>query len=100
MPSGGGRESMSSPGSRCGWYWCAPTRAALRSRPEQRGLLRDRGTLDVFDALVARMRPGVPPPVPHFAVDNRLRSHVALTDQLRAGLAAARRGAIRGAKRW
>lgn len=76
--------------------WVRSDAATLRSRLERRGLARDRGKLDAFDAFVARMRPDVGPPVPHLAVDNRLVTRVPLADQLRTGLAAGQRGGHAG----
>jgi predicted kinase len=52
--------------------WVRSDAATLRSRLERRGLPRDRGKLDAFDAFVARMRPSSTPPVPHLAIDNPL----------------------------
>jgi predicted kinase len=66
--------------------WVRSDAATLRSRLERRGLPRDRGKLDAFDAFVARMRPEAPPPVPHLAIDNRLAAGVAIENQLQAGL--------------
>ncbi|MBC3189935.1 ATP-binding protein [Pseudonocardia sp. C8] len=68
--------------------WVRSDAATLRSRLERRGLPRDHGKLEAFDAFVGRMRPDVAPPVPHLAVDNRLGAREPLADQLRAGLAA------------
>ena len=43
----------------------------LRTRMLTRESMRDGEKLRAFDAFVTRMRPGVPPVVPHVAVDNR-----------------------------
>jgi predicted kinase len=50
------------------WVRCDP--ALLRRRLVERGTDRDGNKLDAFDAFVARMLPGTPPPVPHLEVDN------------------------------
>jgi predicted kinase len=65
--------------------WVRTDAATLRRRLLDRGSPRDTGKLAAFDAFVARMRPGVPPPVPHLAVDNR-ESARDITDQLRDAL--------------
>jgi predicted kinase len=49
------------------WVGCDP--ATLRERLLARGRTKDGAKLAYFDAFVARMRPGTPPPVPHLAVD-------------------------------
>jgi predicted kinase len=49
------------------WVGCDP--ATLRERLLGRGRTKDGAKLADFDAFVARMRPGTPPPVPHLAVD-------------------------------
>jgi predicted kinase len=51
--------------------WVRTDPATLHARLLARGSPRDTGKLAAFDAFVARMRPGDPPPVPHLAVDNR-----------------------------
>jgi predicted kinase len=66
--------------------WVRSDAATLRRRLEARQLRRDLGKLAEFDAFVARMRPDVPPPVPHLAVDNRSDSPSGLHAQLRAAL--------------
>jgi predicted kinase len=62
--------------------WVACDAVTLRRRIETRGRAQDAGKLAAFDAFVARMRPDVPPPVPHRAVD----STRPVDDQLRAAL--------------
>ncbi|MEU8122843.1 AAA family ATPase [Spirillospora sp. NPDC049024] len=64
--------------------WIRTDAATLRRRLEERGSPRDTGKLAAFDAFVARMLPGTPPPVPHTAVDNRLDAPVPLEAQLDA----------------
>ena len=51
--------------------WVRSDAATLRARLLARGRAADTGKLAAFDAFVTRMRPEVPPPVPHRAVDNR-----------------------------
>ena len=67
--------------------WVRSDAAALRYRLDGRGRAQDAGKLATFDAFVARMRPGDPPPVPHLAVDNRLGA-APIEDQLRVALGA------------
>ncbi|WP_131740198.1 AAA family ATPase [Actinomadura roseirufa] len=64
--------------------WIRTDEATLAHRLRARGLARDAGKLAAFDAFVARMRPGEPPPVPHAPVDNRLTAQVSLESQLDA----------------
>ena len=52
--------------------WVRSDAATLRARLAARGSPRDTGKLADFAAFVARMRPDVPPPVPHIEIDNRL----------------------------
>jgi len=51
--------------------WVRTDAATLRRRLVDRAEPRDGGKLEAFDAFVARMLPGVPPPVPHLELDNR-----------------------------
>ncbi len=62
--------------------WVRTDAATLRRRLLARGSPRDTGKLADFDAFLARMRPGDPPPVPHLVADNR-DGAADLTDQLR-----------------
>jgi predicted kinase len=52
--------------------WAHSDATTLRQRLEARGLERDADRLANFDDFVAYMQPEAPPPVPHFAVDNRI----------------------------
>jgi hypothetical protein len=62
--------------------WIRTDPETLRHRLTARALPRDAGKLADFGAFLARMRPGIPPPVPHLEVDNRLSAPSALADQL------------------
>lgn len=61
--------------------WVRSDAATLRRRIEDRGSGRDSGKLDGFDAFLARMLPGVTPPVPHVEIDNRLAATASVADQ-------------------
>lgn len=50
--------------------WVRSDPGLLRRRIVERGTDRDGGKLAAFDAFLARMLPGTPPPVPHLEVDN------------------------------
>ncbi len=63
------------------WVRCDPD--TLRERLARRGRATDAAKLDAFDAFVARMRPDVPPPVPHLTVDTGAGAPP-VRDQLRA----------------
>ena len=78
-------DTLGGPPVRLVWVRTDPT--TLRRRLEARGSPRDTGKLAAFDAFVARMRPGEPPPMPHVAVDNR-DAAPDITYQLRAAIAA------------
>jgi predicted kinase len=54
----------------------------LRRRLVARNSERDGAKLAAFDAFVTRMRPDVPPPVPHLLVDNRAAWPVPLAEQV------------------
>ncbi|WP_106396642.1 AAA family ATPase [Actinocorallia populi] len=54
--------------------WIRTDATTLRTRLASRNLARDTGKLAAFDAFIKRMQPDVPPPVPHFELDNRLES--------------------------
>jgi predicted kinase len=51
--------------------WLDCDAATLRARIVARASTNDAAKLADYDAYVARMRPGVPPTVPHSAIDNR-----------------------------
>lgn len=61
------REELGGGPVRLVWVGCDP--AALRERLVARGRTKDGAKLAGYDAFVARMLPGTPPPVPHVAVD-------------------------------
>jgi predicted kinase len=69
--------------------WIRTDAETLHARLTSRGLERDAGKLAAFDAFIARMQPDVPPPVPHVALDNRLKSGVSLEVQAAALCASA-----------
>lgn len=50
--------------------WVRTDAELLRRRLLDRGTGRDGGKLTDYDAFVARMLPGVPPPLPHLEIDN------------------------------
>jgi predicted kinase len=50
------------------WVGCAPQ--VLHDRLVARGSGRDGGKLAAYESFVERMRPNVPPPVPHLAIAN------------------------------
>lgn len=65
--------------------WVRTDPDLLRRRIVDRGTERDGGKLEAFEAFLARMLPGTPPPVPHLEVDNtghltRLPEQVAALD--------------------
>ncbi|MEO5877667.1 MAG: AAA family ATPase [Streptosporangiaceae bacterium] len=62
--------------------WIRSDAATLRRRLADRGLARDTGKIERFEAFLARMRPEEPPVAPHVEVDNRLTAP-ALDGQLR-----------------
>lgn len=63
-------EELGGPPVRLVWIRTDPQ--TLHHRLTARGLPRDSGKLPAFEEFTARMRPGVPPPVEHLEVDNRL----------------------------
>ena len=67
--------------------WVGCDEPSLRRRLEERALERDVGKLAAFDAFTARMRPAVPPDVPHLAVDNSTDGRDGVEAQLRRLLA-------------
>ncbi|WP_067468992.1 AAA family ATPase [Actinomadura macra] len=62
--------------------WVRTDAATLGERLRERASPRDTAKLAAFDAFLARMRPDVPPPIPHVAVDNRLEAPRSLESQL------------------
>jgi predicted kinase len=68
------------------WVGCEPD--ALRSRIVRRASGRDGGKLAAYGAFVERMRPHIPPPVAHLAVDNTVDGESALGDRVEAVLRA------------
>jgi predicted kinase len=69
------------------WVGCAPD--VLRERIIGRASGRDGGKLAAYGAFVERMRPNVPPPVAHLAVENTAQGEAALADRVEAALRAA-----------
>jgi predicted kinase len=61
-------ERLGGPSVHLVWVRCDP--GTLRARLVSRGREADAGKLTSYDAFVARMRPDVPPPVPHVELDN------------------------------
>jgi predicted kinase len=66
------------------WVGCAPD--VLRERIIGRGSGRDGGKLAAYDAFVERMRPNVPPPVEHLAIENSAEGSEGLARRLDAAL--------------
>ncbi|WP_425547036.1 AAA family ATPase [Actinocorallia aurantiaca] len=64
--------------------WIRTDAETLRARLTSRGLSRDAGKLAAFEAFLERMRPDVPPPVPHLELDNRLEQGASLPEQVDA----------------
>ncbi|QXJ26074.1 ATP-binding protein [Actinomadura graeca] len=62
--------------------WIRTDAPTLGERLRGRASPRDAAKLAAFDAFLDRMLPGVPPPVPHVAVDNRLAATRSLESQL------------------
>lgn len=52
--------------------WVRSDADTLRTRLAGRGRAQDGGKRAAFDAFLRRMRPDVPPPVPHTEIDNRI----------------------------
>lgn len=70
--------------------WVRSDAQTLRERLDARGSDRDVGKLEDFGAFVDRMRPDLPPAVPHGLVDNRRTAAETLDEQVARLLASAR----------
>ncbi len=70
-------ESLGGEVVRLVWVRCDPS--ALRARIEARARPQDAGKLAAFDDFVARIRAGVPPRVPHLAIDTTAHDPAAVT---------------------
>ena len=69
------------------WVGCDPE--VLRSRILARGSERDGGKLAAYAAFVERMRPDIPPPVDHIAIDNTAGGVAELARRVQAAVRAA-----------
>jgi len=69
--------------------WIRSDAATLYHRLTARESERDTAKLADFAAFTASMRIGAEPPVPHFAIDNRLTATIPLSDQISALVARA-----------
>ncbi|HEU5331761.1 MAG TPA: AAA family ATPase [Actinocrinis sp.] len=67
------------------WVGCAPE--VLRDRIVGRGSGRDGGKLAAYEAFVERMRPNVPPPVEHLAIENSADGPAGVRARVDAALA-------------
>jgi len=66
------------------WVGCAPE--VLRDRIVARGSGRDGGKLAAYEAFVERMRPNVPPPVEHLAIENSVDGPARVAERVDAAL--------------
>jgi predicted kinase len=69
------------------WVGCDPE--VLRGRILARGSARDGGKLTAYAAFVERMRPHVPPPVDHIAIENTATGKAELARRVEAAVRAA-----------
>jgi len=69
---------------RLAWVGCAPE--VLRDRIIARGSGRDGGKLAAYEAFVERMRPHVPPPVEHLAIENSVDGPARVAERVDAAL--------------
>jgi predicted kinase len=72
--------------------WLDIDAATLRRRLIERASDRDTAKLADYDAFTARMRPGVPPAVPHHAIDARADAEPQISSLLRRDRACCRPG--------
>ena len=77
-------EELGGPTVRLVWVGCAPQ--VLRDRIIARGSGRDGGKLAAYEAFVERMRPNVPPPVGHLAIENSVDGTAGVARRVDAAL--------------